>query len=305
MTEPAKDQEVTATPETYYAEHLRRCDQCARGPLCVEGRQLWADNGFHPAEMPASEIGSLAAKDDLISRRGGDVDNRIPEIREWVTRLDGKNVPYDELFDTSKTYLLHLLGHSDDVESFRRGVVERLREVATGYQRSSDMVSNTAPQLRFTRAEIAKLLNALADEFAAADSGEMRTTATSLPTDRVSQDIKAVVAEIRERRAKITPGPWGYDLNGYVAHIEDDREWGRTIAKLLMRTKQADIDGEFIANAPTDIDTLLQIIDSLTVDQSHLQLDADHTCDGVFGGSLGYNFNKPCSVCGQYKDNTI
>lgn len=81
--------EVIATPEMYHREHLRRCAQCARGPLCVEGRQLWADNGFQPAEIPRSEIGSLASP----------VADYEKVARQLLGTLQQKGFVDDEIFE--------------------------------------------------------------------------------------------------------------------------------------------------------------------------------------------------------------
>lgn len=82
-------------------------------------------------------------------------------------------------------------------------------------------------------------------------------------------DISSTLAEIRERRSKISETPWGYDLNGYVARIDDD-EWGLTVAKVLGSNYEKNGNGEFIANAPSDIDTLRSVIDSLQAEKDAL-----------------------------------
>jgi hypothetical protein len=67
--------------------------------------------------------------------------------------------------------------------------------------------------------------------------------------------------EIREREAKATKGPWGYDHNRHIAAIDTD-EWGDTIAclppEIKEPTEQDKIDLGFIAHSRQDIPYLLK-----------------------------------------------
>lgn len=64
---------------------------------------------------------------------------------------------------------------------------------------------------------------------------------------------------IREMRAAITPGKYGYDLNGFVGLVlPDDEEWGPTVAKVFSHA-----DGEFFAAAPRIVDFLLAEVERL------------------------------------------
>lgn len=61
------------------------------------------------------------------------------------------------------------------------------------------------------------------------------------------------LSEIRARYSTTTKGEWGYDLNGTVAVIEDDGEWGISVCQIprgsRYATNQDRCDMEFIAMA--------------------------------------------------------
>lgn len=40
------------------------------------------------------------------------------------------------------------------------------------------------------------------------------------------------IAELRRLCEKATPGPWGFDLNRYIASFDDEGEWGLTVVML-------------------------------------------------------------------------
>lgn len=70
----------------------------------------------------------------------------------------------------------------------------------------------------------------------------------------------------KELLANISPGRWGYDLNGHVAIIDDDLEWGATLFKIPGKTTPELTDrdhanGEFVARAPAVVKTLLGLLD--------------------------------------------
>ena len=87
---------------------------------------------------------------------------------------------------------------------------------------------------------------------------------------------KAALAEIMERRGKITPGPWNCkdehpgQACGYVRPNAD--KWDE-VATCYARGDFANAraDADFIAHAPTDIDTLLGIIAKLEARIEQLQ----------------------------------
>lgn len=93
-----------------------------------------------------------------------------------------------------------------------------------------------------------KELDAAIDRFRAACGDVI----PELERDEPEPDLGAIEA----RANAATPGPWGYDLNGYIAPDLGD-EWGGTVAKVLGKGGQFDKDGEFIAHARTDIPALL------------------------------------------------
>lgn len=64
----------------------------------------------------------------------------------------------------------------------------------------------------------------------------------------------------------ITLGRWGYDLNGRVALIDDDLEWGKTLFKIPGKTTpeltpEDHANGEFVANAPRIVRALLNLLE--------------------------------------------
>lgn len=80
-------------------------------------------------------------------------------------------------------------------------------------------------------------------------------------------DTAAAVEAIRRRREAITPGPWErYQSTDGRADRWIKADW-QTIAKMLYTTPQADVDADFIAHAPTDIDTLLAALASAERDR--------------------------------------
>lgn len=80
----------------------------------------------------------------------------------------------------------------------------------------------------------------------------------------------ADLAAIRQRAEQATKGPWGYDLNGYVAYVERGGEWGNTICALPVTGRRHE-DGEFLAHARTDIPALLDRLALLEAQQTALR----------------------------------
>jgi hypothetical protein len=121
-----------------------------------------------------------------------------------------------------------------------------------------------------------------ADVFSPDFTADLRKAAARLRTLSVPDDE---IAGIRERRAKITPGPWevkrakystdgAYDY-GVGALVNGER---KCIAEVFGRVAEnaytpADINAAFIAHAPTDIDTLLSVLTALQSRVSAQQRD--------------------------------
>lgn len=186
------------------------------------------------------------------------------------------------------------LNPAKDDRISRRGVVERLREVADGYKQSAGLGAMSMPEVNAGRYFVAEVLNALAEEFTAEgkeDQVEMKQTAPSHSTVVDQSHLQLRVAEIRERRKKITPGQWEAYTNGTTVAVYRDGDTHNDIIGwpgfdgLDLPPSQVKSNARFIANAPTDIDTLLQIIDSLTVVPTTAQSRADwhHLDDGCPG----------------------
>lgn len=89
----------------------------------------------------------------------------------------------------------------------------------------------------------------------------------------------AELAEIRERWAKATPGPWERDYGGTMGHIKSTTKAGTVATPTVCRydiwhpfgiedhdglypITQQEADGDAIANAPTDIAKLLARVDA-------------------------------------------
>lgn len=99
---------------------------------------------------------------------------------QWKQEWGRPDVAFAEIEDAESA--------KDDLIS-RRGVVEKLREVAS--RQDNSLGYSAAP-----------VLNALADKFVAMpaeDSVEMRTKASGLSTSRIPKDIRLTLAEIWER----------------------------------------------------------------------------------------------------------
>ena len=68
----------------------------------------------------------------------------------------------------------------------------------------------------------------------------------------------------------IIPAPWGYDLNGYIAHIPpDDEEWGATVCKLVGQPWKHDLGEHIAACTPqavlaliTEVERLGRVVDA-------------------------------------------
>lgn len=93
-----------------------------------------------------------------------------------------------------------------------------------------------------------------------------------------SKSIQTTLAEIRTRRAKTTSPPWRYD-DQHSAVIECGSGGDEWIVQSWSKQEESFVNerknGEFIANAPADIDTLLGIIDSLTRSVPKAEIDVE------------------------------
>lgn len=63
----------------------------------------------------------------------------------------------------------------------------------------------------------------------------------------------------------ITSGRWGYDLNGRIALVEGDLEWGKTLFQIPGKTTpeltpEDHANGQFVAHAPRLVRALLSLI---------------------------------------------
>lgn len=77
--------------------------------------------------------------------------------------------------------------------------------------------------------------------------------------DNMSEDW---TKEIRERLEQATPGPWKYDWGNWEVEREENRSWVCDLHDPLEEGFKSEVqpscNGEFIANAPTDIANLLK-----------------------------------------------
>lgn len=139
----------------------------------------------------------------------------IQKLTQWRQGLEATALRWaNESNDLRKELEAAIASAKDDLIS-RRGVVERLRSLA-----ESAVNHGTSGYFK-------NKINALADEFAVEDSGEMRTTAPSLSESRVAQDILLKAARnIDWGQVVLNGGPPCFALN--TPHDLPDRFCGRS-----------------------------------------------------------------------------
>ena len=114
--------------------------------------------------------------------------------------------------------------------------------------------------------------------------------------------------DIRARRAAITPGAWqlvemGRDFAVFAPHPVES---GNTCIAVVDGGLTADSkrDGEFIAAAPADIDTLLAMVDALTSVWAQIVTIAEESTDSSTYISA-YNMSRVRDVVRDWKEATV
>lgn len=90
------------------------------------------------------------------------------------------------------------------------------------------------------------------------------------------------IAEIRERLAKATPGPWWYDATccnqwgeAHAGSVRAPELDGDFIVKVEPDAERPEADAQLIANAPSDLAWLLSELDAVRQDVKRLQAGID------------------------------
>lgn len=96
---------------------------------------------------------------------------------------------------------------------------------------------------------------------------------------------KDIVVEARELLRDITPGKWGYDLNGRIAVIEDDREWGLTLFQVPGKTTpqltaEDHANGKFIEAAPRLLRALADEVEQMRELIVHMHVHSGYRDNG-------------------------
>lgn len=124
--------------------------------------------------------------------------------------------------------------------------------------------------------------------------GRIEAALEASATELVDEDLAAMM----ERCEKATEGPWGYDLNGYVAIIDED-EWGSTVAKVDTRFACSREDGEFIAHAREDLPRVIKELVATRAENERLRkLDAQSRASGCWCDEYGH----PCKACSDKQE---